>query len=290
MIRFRNTLSLFILLALVSNCKKESSLGTSPSLDEVKSYVHNTHDSWAVFTYAQYKTLLTELQKDKYTVLTVNDFRSYYNPNKVVVALRHDIDWHPFKALEMAQMEKDYGLTSTWYVLPTAPYFAKYSTRKVNRFTSMIPLYQSIQDCGCEVGIHNDLLTAMVIYKLDPKEVNDNDLNFFHNSNIKIWGSAAHGATVAQKSHVINYEMYSDFTTRSSFTYYGKSFPLGSYSLKDYQFQYEAYHVDYDVYLSDVGGVWNVKGGQFEQMMKELSTTDIGKRVQILVHPVWWGK
>jgi len=277
-------------ILFLTNCKKEYSLGNDPSIESVEQYVRDTRDAWAVFSYSQYNELLTELQKDKYKVLSVNNFRHYSNDSLVVVALRHDIDWHPFKALEMAQMEQDHGLTSTWYVLPTAPYFAKYSIHKVERFTSMIPLYKDIENTGCEIGIHNDLLTAMVTYKLLPFEVNKNDLKYFQKYEIQIYGSAAHGSIIAQKTNVNNYEMYSDFTTRSSFTYRGKVYSLGSYTLKEYGFQYEAYHLNYDEYLSDVGGVWNAGDGSFKAFLNKLKSLPRGTRVEILVHPVWWGK
>ncbi|MCK5855872.1 MAG: hypothetical protein KAG64_00175 [Bacteroidales bacterium] len=282
---------LLIVVALITNCKKEYTLGSDPTVDEVEHYVRKTNDSRAVFSYKQYEELLTELQKDRYVVLPINQFRSCKrNDSLVVVGLRHDIDWHPFKALEMARLEQDFGLSSTWYILPTAPYFAKYSRKELNRFSSMLPIYKSIENSGCEIGIHNDLLTVMVTYKMDPKQVNSDDISFLRRKEIQIFGSAAHGSTVAQKAHVVNFEMYSNFTNRSSFSFRGKVYPLGSYSLQQYGFYYEAYHVDHDLYFSDVGGVWNVSGGSFKSFMKTLKNIAPGKKVQILVHPVWWKK
>jgi len=287
---WKEVIGVLFIIALLTNCKKEYSLGNDPSLDDVKSYVSKTQDSRAVFTYKQYKELLKELQDSRYVVLPINDFRTYKNDSVVVVGLRHDIDWHPFRALAMARMEENYGLASTWYVLPTAPYFSNYSKRQLHRFPCMLDIYKAIENTGCEIGIHNDLLTAMVTYNLDPKTVNSNDLKYLRTKEIQIYGSASHGSTVAQKAHVINYEMYSDFTKRSSFSYRGKTYPLGSYTMQQYGFQYEAYHVDYDVYLSDVGGVWNVAGGSFSEALKALKNIEPGKRVELLVHPVWWGK
>jgi len=48
--------------------------------------------------------------------------RNTFNDSKVVVGLRHDVDFNPFKALEMAIIEKFYGIRATYYFLATAEY------------------------------------------------------------------------------------------------------------------------------------------------------------------------
>jgi len=277
------------MILLLTNCRKDPVLEVGSSVGDIEIYVRSTRDSWAVFSYNQYRQLLLELTKDKYVVRTLNDFRSYHDSTKIVVGLRHDVDWHPFKAVEMAQFEYDLELQSTWYILPTAPYFASLELGEIFRYSSMAPVYKSLSNLNHEVGIHNDLLTTMAVYGFDPFDANAEDTKFIREMGIRIYGTASHGAKIAQETHVLNYEIFSDFARNSSFSYKGKSYPLGKYSMAQYGFQYEAYHLDYDLYLSDVGGVWNVEGGRFSDFLRELKEVKVGTRVVILVHPVWWG-
>jgi hypothetical protein len=130
----------------------------------------------------------------------------------------------------------------------------------------------------------------MVLQHLDPILENRSDLNYFRSIGIHIHGVAAHGSKIAQITRVNNYEMFSDFTTRKFFTYEGEKYYVGQYSMRQYGYEYEAYHVDYSWYFSDVGGVWNVKNGSFDEFMKKLRSIPKGSRVELLIHPVWWGK
>jgi len=280
---------LFIPILLLAHCEKDN-LTKEPDVEEVEHYVRSTRDSWAVFTYDQYRSLLKELAKDKYIVLPINQYRKYKSASKVLIGFRHDVDWHPFKAVEMARMEKEYGLFSTWYILPTAPYYGKYELNEINPFNCMAPVYRELQNLGGEVGIHLDLLTNMVIQHLDPMVENRNNLKYFRNIGIHIYGASAHGSAIAQKTRINNYEMFSDFTTRKFFTYDNERFYVGQYTMKQYGYEYEAYHVDYSWYFSDVGGKWNVKDGSFNALMEQLKSAPNGTRIELLVHPVWWGK
>jgi len=60
------------------------------------------------------------------------------------------------------------------------------------------------------------------------------------------------------------------------------------YSLADYGFEYEAYHIPYNKYLSDSGGKWNE--GRNLSPITFLRACKPGDRVQLLTHPLWWGK
>ena len=279
-----------LLLAFVwQGCSKEDVLNREPSVEEIEKYTRDKQDDNAVFTYAQYRELLAELSKSKYKVLPINEFRNYKDGSKVLVGFRHDIDWHPFKAVEMARLENEYGLRSTWYVLPTAPYFGRFELNEIRRFKSMGPVYQELARRG-EVGIHLDLLTVMVFWQLNPMVEHNKDMSLFRDLNINIYGAASHGSKIAQITHVNNYEMIKEYTHRQFFRYRDKTYPLGQFTLHQAGFEYEAYHINYEWYFSDVGGKWNTPGGDFEGMMEQLRKAPPGMRIELLVHPVWWKK
>lgn len=97
------------------------------------------------FTYKSYCRLLDKLELNNYT------FSSYHNwkeHNKCVI-LRHDIDYEPRKALEMALLEQERGVSSTFFILVTSDFYNAFSARN-----SVI--IRSILKCGHEIGLHFD--------------------------------------------------------------------------------------------------------------------------------------
>jgi hypothetical protein len=121
---------LIIIIMILAGCEKpvvqESIpiyLPEEPPYSELEKKIRQEYDSKAVFTWGQYNDLLLELSKEKYLVLPLNEMRSTFSDSKVIIGLRHDIDMNPFKALEMANMEKDFGIRATYFVLQTADYY-----------------------------------------------------------------------------------------------------------------------------------------------------------------------
>ena len=60
-------------------------------------------------------------------------------------------------------------------------------------------------------------------------------------------------------------------------------------NFNNYGFKYEAYYINYSIYYSESGGKWNDPEG-FAGILKKLESSNPGDRIQILVHPDWWGK
>jgi hypothetical protein len=250
--------------------------------------IRNKYDSYAVFTWTQYTELLEKLSQEKFKVLPLNEMRKTSDNSKVVVGLRHDVDFNPFKALEMAELEKLYDIRSTFYFLATAEYYGHFSNSTFFRSTGIGDLFKEIEKTGAEIGIHNDLITIMIEYGLDPFLFNREELEFYKSLKIKIQGTASHGFPITKKT-IPNYQIFSDFAKSDSVLYQGKKYPLGKHSLKDYGFRYETYSINYNIYLSESGGKWNDPEG-FQGIIKKLDSAKPGDRIQILVHPDWWGK
>jgi hypothetical protein len=251
--------------------------------------IRSENDWRANFTWADYRRLMDVLSDKKFHVMTIEDFRTNFDTTVVMVGLRHDIDVHPFKALEMAEIESHYNFRATYYVLATAEYYGVLSGSGVKRYPEMDFVYNELQDKGAEIGIHNDLLTIMIKYNLDPLKFNLDEINHYDSIGIHIVGSASHGSEVAKELGISNYEMFSDFAHNDSVTYRGTKFPIGQHSLKEYGYDYEAYHIPFNIYFSESGGVWRDPKG-FEGVIEKLKASKPGDRIQILTHPVWWGK
>jgi len=148
-------------------------------------------------------------------------------------------------------------------------------------------IYNRIDSLGAEIGIHNDLITILIEYGLDPMNFNREDIDYFSSIQIPVYGSAAHGGPIELSLNVVNYEIFSDFNEHPTVTYKGEKFELGLYSLKDFGYLYEAYHIDCNLYFSDNGG--ELPGG-FSEFLQSLRNSRPGDRIQILTHPLWWGK
>jgi hypothetical protein len=288
----KTLISLFLFILLLSSCNKKSvnplAEEETPSLDALEKTIRESQDKRAAFSYDQYETLLNLLSDQKFIVLSMNKFRDSINPDKVIIGLRHDVDCHPFKALEIAQMEKEHGFGATYYFLATAKYSGEFSSQGFTRYSCMESIYRELSAMDFEIGIHNDLLSILVLYQLDPFEFNKNELDFYNSLGIKIYGTAAHGSSQL-RGLVDNFEVFSDFATQSSFTYQGKEYPLGTFSLKEAGYRYEAYFVGFNNYYSDSGGHWSLSDG-FDQLLSTLRNSKAGTKIQILMHPVWWGK
>jgi peptidoglycan/xylan/chitin deacetylase (PgdA/CDA1 family) len=66
------------------------------------------------------------------------------------VLLRHDVDWSPRSALELARLEAEEGVTATYFVLVTGSFYNALEplTRRV---------IEELVDLGHDVGIHFDV-------------------------------------------------------------------------------------------------------------------------------------
>ena len=99
------------------------------------------------FTVEKYKGLCLALLDTGYTPLTVYSYltgKPKNNNNKLVV-LRHDIDRKPKNALQMAELEHELGIQSTYYF--RFPY------------TFKPDIIRKIHDLGHEVGYHYEVLS-----------------------------------------------------------------------------------------------------------------------------------
>lgn len=294
--KISNRISFLVIFVLIlSGCEKPFDADPVPVDDyfssaysEYEKTIRALNDSRAVFTWDEYKKLLTELSGEKYLVLPLEHMRQTYNNSKVVVGFRHDIDWNPIKAIEMAGIEKEFGIHATYFILPTAPYYGTLDKSGLVRKSCLDSVCKALYHKGAEIGIHNDLLTVMIEDHLDPFEFNKKELLYFRSLHIPIWGTASHGSAIARIT-VPNYQIFSDYAKSDSVRYMGVSYPIGEHSLEEYGFQYEAYFINFGKYYSESGGKWNDLNG-LDGILERLKESVPGDRIQILTHPDWWGK
>ncbi len=277
------------IIFLLTFCEAEDKDFLSPSYAETELMIRKKYDSYASFSWDQYIELLTLLSQEKYVVLPLNEMRNYHNNSVIVVGLRHDVDLNPFRALEMAKIESQFGFRTTYFILATSEYYGKITNHGIERNPGMGDLYQEIYHTGAEIGIHNDLISVMILYNKNPFYFNLEELDYYKSIGIPIYGTASHGALINRQIATINFEIFSDYATKDSVAYLKKIYPLGKRSLRDYRFRYEAYHIDYNKYFSESGGIWNNVNG-FTGVLEIIRNSQPGDRIQILTHPERWGK
>lgn len=97
------------------------------------------------FTYKYYKKIINLLNENGYVFSSYKDYGNY----EKAVILRHDIDASIDKALEMAQLENEIGISSTYFVMLTSDHYNIFS--KKNEYS-----LRHIINLGHKVGLHYD--------------------------------------------------------------------------------------------------------------------------------------
>lgn len=101
------------------------------------------------FTIDHYKEII-ELARDKgYAIIKVKDYGNENPFKKGVILLRHDIDWSLEYAYELANIEYDLGVKSSYYVyLHSGTYNAL--------APESMKMIKEMNDMGHEIGLHYD--------------------------------------------------------------------------------------------------------------------------------------
>lgn len=95
------------------------------------------------FTLKEYRKLLETISKTDYITTTVREYIK--NPSNKCIILRHDVDREVTRSLNMAKIESEYGIYSTYYF------------RHIDKvFSPMI--MKEIENMGHEIGFHYEVL------------------------------------------------------------------------------------------------------------------------------------
>lgn len=97
------------------------------------------------FTYNAYRQLIHSLLDSGYTVTS---YKNWENVPRCAI-LRHDIDNEIEKALELAKIEQELGVKSTFFALVSSDFYNIFSAKSER-------LLHAISDCGHDIGLHFD--------------------------------------------------------------------------------------------------------------------------------------
>jgi hypothetical protein len=289
-------LTFFSLLIFLSMCKKEDDIlyfeadRTIQITDEIKVNngirIHNP-----VFNFVTIDNFLNYLSgSDHFLIVPLKDFKNTNSDNKVIISLRHDIDYGISSAVKFAYRENKYGIESSYFVLHTAKYYGAKTGSDFVRDDNMIYYLKAIQDkFGHEIGFHNDLVTLQIMYGIPPKEYLKNELKYLKDNDINIYGTTYHGSQYCYIYKYYNAYFWREYPDNGwNYEYIKKGYKtikIEKDSLKNYNFQYEGGLLKMDYFFTDVN---YINGARWNMGMVNFDTIKPGKKVIILLHPELW--
>lgn len=208
------------------------------------------------FSYHHYQEILKKALKAGFTITNFCDFDKVSNRSKIMI-LRHDIDYFPHRALEIAKIEKKLNIQSTFFVRVHGQGY--YPFEKEN-----FPYFQEILSFGHEIGLHTEARDLAKLFKTDifalfqkEKEVLENIFD------LKISSAAEHGDILRSP----------DFWQKPLLTLRNKKQLQIKYIPEDFRDFY---------YISDSCSHW-----QKDCVCSSLPDYD---KIQLLTHPDHWGE
>jgi hypothetical protein len=220
------------------------------------------------FTYAAYDDWLASLDD----VRTVPHATLATETADAALAIRHDVDLRLDRALDLARMEYQRGVRSTYFVLHTAPYYRSGDAQ-------LLATLRRIQDdYRHEIGLHNDLLTLQRVHGMDISGYLGHELEWLRAGGIQITGTASHGSVWCYRLGFHNNYVFAGWDEPVA------GFPATEVAEKldptAFGLEYEAYHLEYDAYFSDSsfasGRRWHPREAR------------LGRRTVVLIHPCHW--
>jgi hypothetical protein len=239
------------------------------------------------FTYDRYDDLLARLEGSPVQVVPLRDFRGTSAAERPVVGLRHDVDESLESALELGRLEHARGLRATYFVLHTAPYWSR---------PGLVAALRTLQDdYGHEIGWHNDLVTAQCVHGVDARDYLARELERLRAGGLSIVGTASHGSPLCYRFGYHNNYFFSDFedevvpgfpNTRVVETPRGRC-EIQRAPLRDFGFEYEAYHLDNELYFSDTA---TSSGTRWHPDELDSTSLGAGDKAIVLIHPCHWDR
>lgn len=97
------------------------------------------------FSFFKYRQLIEAIAASDYQAITFEEFFDYSDPPERFIIMRHDVDKWPGNALQLAHIEHDYEIRTTYYF------------RNV-RWVFKPKIIRAVRDLGHEIGYHYETM------------------------------------------------------------------------------------------------------------------------------------
>jgi len=254
----------------------------------------------SIFNYDSYENFIKSMvNSNRFVFVPLDEFSQTFSSEKVVVGLRHDIDYDIASSIRFARREYRNGVRATYYFLNTADYYCDIAKNPVVRKPAVLDYMRKIQDeYKHEVGWHNDLVTFQVVYNIDVKTYLSRELEFLRNKGIRIVGSSYHGSEYCYLYHYLYFYIWNYRIERKVYGPQGPPFEnydsvlvdgiykkINKFEFSDFGFKYEAGLLNNNYFFADAF-FYNNK--RWSMAMFDWDSLRPGDRVIILTHPALW--
>ena len=206
------------------------------------------------FTYLEYKSMVKELKENDYIFAEFNETEKLLSENRPFVLMRHDVDMDIGLALEMARIESELRIQSTFFFLLSTDHYNVFSKEGSSAVNKILGL-------GHHLGLHFDCASY-------PKDLNEEELARACSQEADIlerWFSKQIKIVSFHRPNDIVLKGDPSISSPRKHTY----MPLYTESIK---------------YVSDSTGKWRYG---FPTKIEEFKNK---APLHILTHPIWWNK
>lgn len=166
--------------------------------------------------------------------------------DEVILGIRHDVDHDIDTARKMSLIEKQYGISASYYILHSHPfigpgYYAEFEkeTSTLLRNEALAEVYLEMQENGSEIGMHVD---AIRFYgrNIDGMQAIVSEIKWLRTNGLNIHGIAGHNSAPADGCE--NFEFFSEYHLNHFPYVYGikRKIKLGQLSAAALGLSYEA--------------------------------------------------
>ncbi len=206
------------------------------------------------FKFSYLKKMLSFAINDGYVI---SSFQNYKEENRRSIILRHDVDYTLNGVMQMAVIEHELGVSST--------FMFRVHAHEYNLFTPHVfRMVSDLRKLGHEVGLHLEAMTVGRALGIDPVALAAKEKALLE---MMFGGEVSSASEHRDISHVVHETPYFHEICDPA------ALGFRHYGMEERYFRQMKY-------LSDSNGVWR-EGDLLEHLGKY-------DRFQVLIHPDWW--
>ena len=212
-----------------------SGINSYSSLIDFENYMEQVRENYKSLSCSviEYETLISGIKNlKKLNLVPLSKLLSETPENQNNVALRHDIDADPEKAIELAHILAQHGVAGSFYLLHSANYYGMFQDQDFYRNPRLATWVKELILSGVEIGIHNDAL-GMTQNGYQGEESLLNELDYIRSLGAQVMGTVAHNSFPTQKAE--NFEVFEELTLFERET----DLELGTISMQQHGLKYD---------------------------------------------------